>query len=118
MSMGIAFSQGDAGPGVGSPFVYASLIVGAAGDVDATPVEFCKRSPDNYSFYKSKCLSDKRVELSRSGPGPEREARGQGLTRPTRHRGPGRSLEDRVLGERGLFAVGWHYFTPTASARG
>ncbi len=44
-------------------FVSATLLGSAAGAADAAPRAKCRNNPENYSFYKGKCLSDKRVEI-------------------------------------------------------
>lgn len=43
-------------------FVSASLLVGIAGSADAAPRAKCRNNPENFSFYKGKCMSDKQIE--------------------------------------------------------
>lgn len=44
-------------------FVSATLLGSAAGAADAASRAKCRNNPENYSFYKGKCFSDKRVEI-------------------------------------------------------
>lgn len=44
-------------------FVSASVLVSVAGSADAAPMSKCRNNPENYSLYKGKCLSDKRIEI-------------------------------------------------------
>lgn len=59
-------------------FVSASLLAGVAGAADAAPRAKCRNNPENYSFYRGKCLSDKRIEIlkERRNDRLERERRG------------------------------------------
>lgn len=59
-------------------FVSASLMVGAASAADAAPRAKCRNNPENFSFYKGKCMTDKRIERikERRGNHIERERRG------------------------------------------
>lgn len=43
-------------------FVSASLLAGIAGSVDAAPRAKCRNNPENFSFYKGKCMSDRQIE--------------------------------------------------------
>lgn len=44
-------------------FMSASLLAGIASTADAAPRAKCRNNPENYSFYRGKCLSDKRIEV-------------------------------------------------------
>lgn len=74
--MSIAFGGEKLARVLAALFVSASLMAGVAGAADAAPVKFCKRNPENYSFYKGKCLSDKRIGILKERANAERETRG------------------------------------------
>jgi hypothetical protein len=43
-------------------FLSASLMVAVAAPADAAPRAKCRNNPENYSFYKGRCLSDNQIE--------------------------------------------------------
>ena len=43
-------------------FVSATMLMAAAGAVEAAPRAKCRHNPENFAFFHDKCLSDKRIE--------------------------------------------------------
>ena len=43
-------------------FVCVTLLVGVAGAADAAPISKCRNNPENFSFFRGKCMSDRQIE--------------------------------------------------------
>ena len=44
-------------------FLAASVVAGTAAPADAAPMSKCRNTPQNYSRYHGKCLTEKRIEI-------------------------------------------------------
>lgn len=44
-------------------FVSATMLIGVAGSADAATRSKCRTNPENFSFYRGKCMTDKRIEF-------------------------------------------------------
>lgn len=54
-------------------FLAASVLAAAPGPADAAPMSKCRNNPENFSVFRGKCMSDKRIEILKERRGGERE---------------------------------------------
>ena len=56
-------------------FLAATMLMGVAGSADAAPRSKCRTNPENFSFYRGKCMTDKRIEFLKERREERREDR-------------------------------------------